>query len=81
MTELQVLDIIRSEFRRGQLPMPCGLGVTERDDRDGITSERHARLCWVRIARRIVSECDTERRQAARHASIVGAAVTRGRVR
>lgn len=81
MNEMQVLDIIRAEFRAMRLPLPCGISVNERDLRGGITDVAQARICWHRISRRIVSECETEKRHAARLASQVGASITRGRTR
>ena len=81
MNEQRALDIIRAEFRAMRLPLPCGLAVNERDLRDGITDERQARMCWQRVARRIASECEDDKRAAARLSSQVGFAVTRGRTR
>lgn len=71
MTELQVLDIIDREFRAMGQPSP-------------VQHDRRLRVnyaIWQRIARRIVAECNTDCQRAARAASMVGAAVTRGRTR
>lgn len=87
MTEQQVLDIIAREFRAAHLPLPDGL-VRHEDHRyrqrplddDKQLTTRQA-TAWRRAALRIVSECETEKRAAARLSSQVGFAVTRGRTR
>lgn len=63
----QVLDIIRAEYRILGMPWP------KRNTKE--------ELALVRVAMRLVSECELEKRQAARLASVVGAKITRGRTR
>lgn len=62
----RIVAIIESEFR--------AMGLRLRLD-------QREQLALARAARRIVSECDTERRAAARTASFAGAIITRGRTR
>ncbi len=69
MIELQVIDIICQELRRkGLLP-----SVLHGSD--------PLMVALRRAAARIVSECNSDNRRAARAASQVGFAVTRGRTR
>ena len=67
MTEHDVIQIILSERRRVRLEDP-GYGSQEWQ-------------AYQAAARRIVSECDSENRRAARTASFAGALITRGRTR
>jgi hypothetical protein len=74
MNEMQVLDIIAREFRSMNLPLPEGLDTrTHRNEQ--------ARAAWSRAAHRIVYECSSDCRQAARTASIAGSMITRGKTR
>lgn len=80
MNEQQVLEIIRQEFRALHLEPPEGL------DRSipvkvSLPGGARSAIAWQRIARRIVSESESDNRRAARTASIVGFAVTRGRTK
>jgi hypothetical protein len=73
MNERQVIDIIVREFRAMRLEPPDGLGAP------------HVRtptsVAWARAVRSIVNESQSDNRQAARTASIMGAMITRGRTR
>lgn len=73
MNELWVLDTIEREFRAMRLPVPEGIGPRSR--------AHAASAVWQRIARRIVDECNSDNRRAARTASIAGSMITRGRTR
>jgi hypothetical protein len=73
MNEMWVLDTIEREFRAMHLPIPDGLTRPLRHTPQAIA--------WARIARRIVDECNSDNRRAARTASIAGSMITRGRTK
>jgi len=81
MTEQQVLGIIERQFRAMRLPLPWGFRDPKRDREGADVRERDAVLAWTRVARAIAIECEADCRRAARAASQVGFAVTRGRTR
>jgi hypothetical protein len=73
MNERQVIDLIVREFRAMRLEPPIGLGAPH--------LRNPTAVAWSRAVRRIVEECQSDNRQAARTASIAGAMVTRGRTK
>jgi hypothetical protein len=82
MNERRVLDIIRAEFRALGLEEPEGISHHMAGPIRRLTPRlSRVNTAWLRAARRIVSECDDDKRTAARLSSQVGFAVTRGRTR
>lgn len=63
MTEMKIMEIIRAELRAVGLAVPDWLHP--------VAGSRE-RMAWVRICRRIADDCESEKRAAARAASMVG---------